>query len=400
MRAPPHKVAVLFRYGLREHLDFLPALPRILHELNDQEVEVHHFGFRGGGDLPEDLVPLVTVHGGLFHVRRESEWDKHFKAVLWLMGLPFLGLKLQRQGFLTVFVDETLPLSAFLLRLSYRGKLMFTVHDFFLEVYGEPLRVLRGLGRRVQALDLKEWRKLDRVFTRVEAAKKALVEKGLEPEKISVVPDAVDLTLFHPLKDPNQRKEFRETWGISTEDVVVVHHGIMHLNKGNRLLVEALARVRDRLPQVKLLFIGDGPEMKELRHAIEELDLKDRVILTGWLPGLRDISKALQASDIGVVMRKGLPGDHFHVTSTLVHNLACGLPVLSVRLDGICERIQDGKQGLFFDPECGEEFDQKLIQLVEHPEMRLKMGRLARRKAEESFDPKRIAGDYVKGLCG
>lgn len=393
------KVALLFRYGAGEHLDFLPALPGLIRRLHQQGIEVHHFGFRGGTSLPQELTSMVQVHEGPFRVRRKSELDKRVKALLWIFGLPLLGRKLQRQGFDRVFVDETLPLSAPLLRLGYRGTLMFTVHDFFMEIYCEPKWYLRGLGRWIQSMDLKAWRGLDRIFTRVEAAKRCLGAQGVDPSRISVVPDPVDLQLFQPLKNPERREIFRKHWGIQTEDLVMVHHGIMHPNKGNLRLVEALARVRDRLPVLKLLLIGDGPEMKELQRVIDERHLQERVILTRWLPGMKDISEALQASDIGLVMRRGLPGDHFHVTSTLAHNMACGLPVLAVGLQGISEVVEDGVQGYMFDPVCGEDFDLKLIKLAENQELRNKMGFSARQKAQECFDPERIAGEYAQRLC-
>lgn len=399
MKSPSGKVALLFRYGAGEHVDFLPALPEILRRLHEEGLEVHHFGFRGKESLPADLRRWVQVHEGPFRVNRGSQWDKHLKALLWLMGLPFLGWRLQRRGFDKVFVDETLPLSAMLLRMGYRGKLLFTVHDFFMEIYWEPRSLLRAPARWIQRLDARAWRRLDRIFTRTESAKEFLTGKGLCPDRISVLPDPVNLQLFHPEGDRDQREAFRAAWGVTPQDLLMVHHGIMHPNKGNLRLIQAVQRLRERLPHLKLMLIGDGPEMPELRQTVTALGLQDRVLLTGWLPGLADISRALKAGDIGLVMRKGLPGDHFHVTSTLVHNLACGLPVLSARLRGISEVVEEGREGFLFDPVCDEEFDRKLIQLAESPELRKEMGLAARQKAEESFDPGRIAEEYVKWLC-
>jgi glycosyltransferase involved in cell wall biosynthesis len=398
MKSSPRKIAFLFRYGCGEHVDFLPALPAIIDEFHAAKVELHHFGFRGQKAVPAELMDKMHVHEGRVRVRRSSEWDKRVKALLWLAYLPWLGRRLQREGFDRVFVDETLPLSAWLLRKSYKGHLSFTVHDFFIEMYWMKHGWLKGPIRWVQSLDLKAWRQLDLIFTRVESAKKFLILKGVDADRIRVLPDSVDLDQFRAEAESNRRAELREKWGVSAEEVLLVHHGIMHPNKGNGRLVEAMGRLKTSCPQVKLLLVGDGTEMKGLRRRQRELDLEQQVILCGWLPALSDIAEALQASDIGLVMRLGLEGDHFHVTSTLVHNLACGLPVLAVRLGGICEVVKEGETGYLFDPDCGAEFDEKLQQLIRNSARRQQMGERARALAETRFSPRVIARGYVEAL--
>lgn len=398
MKSSGPKIAILFRYGCGEHVDFLPALPYLVERLRNGGAEVHHFGFRGGRSMPGGLAEKVRIHESFVRVKRSSEWDKRVKAFLWLLTLPWLGRRLQREGFDRVFVDETLPLSAWLLRKTYKGHLSFTVHDFFIDIYWMQRPWLRGPGRWVQALDRSAWPKLDLIFTRVEAAKRYLISEGVEADRIRVLPDSVDVNTFSPETNPDRRRDLREKWGLSAEDVVLVHHGIMHPNKGNVRLVEAMARVKSISPQVKLLLIGDGPEMPTLRRRRRELGLEEQVILCGWLPGLSDIADALRAADIGVVMRRGLKGDHFHVTSTLVHNLAAGLPLLAVRLDGVCEVVVEGETGYLFDPECGHEFDGKLQRLIRDPEQRRRMGERARALAENRFSPERIAEGYAEVL--
>ncbi len=397
--ATTSKVAILFRYVAGEHVDFLPALPEIVRQLQARGVEVHHFGYKGGVALPENLQNSLRVHAGPFRVRRKSEWDKHVKALLWLASLPFLGRRLQREGFDRVFVDETLPLSAMFLQWGYRGKLAFTVHDFFMEIYGERNTFVQSIGHFLHPLDLKAWRKLDRIFTRVQAAKIHLQAEGMDGERIAVVPDPVDLRLFHPDVDEAARAHFRASWGVESTDLLMVHHGIMHPNKCNVRLVEALARLRDQVPELKLLLIGDGHEMKRVRQSVVAHGLADRVILTGWLPGMPEIADALRASDIGLVMRKGLQADHFHVTSTLVHNLACGLPVLAARLGGIAEVITEGREGYLFDLDDGASFDAALLKLARDAEGRKVMGQRARALELERFDPVKIAAHYVSWMC-
>jgi glycosyltransferase involved in cell wall biosynthesis len=387
-------LVILFRYGAGEHVNFLPALLHLCRELEAEGWQVEHLGFRSGLEPPAELSACCRVRSLPFRVNRASRPDKLWKAVLWLMLLPWIGWRLQARGVHTVFVDETLPLSAFALRLGYRGRLCFTVHDFFTDIYLTDRWWTRPIGQWLKRRDQRDWTKLDLLFTRVQAARDYLVDAGIPFGRIHVVPDSVDTGLFYP----GDSDGFRKEWGIGREEIVLIHHGVMHPNKGNVRFVRAIARLKSSLPPFRLVIVGDGSEMRYLLTCIEEEGLSSRVILTGWLPGLEDIAEALRAADLGLVMRLGLPGDDFHVTSTLVHNLAAGLPVLCARLRGLEESITDQQEGLFFDPACTEELRICLETLILDADLRKRMGTAARQLAEHRFSPQAVARRYAAVL--
>ncbi len=387
------RVAILFRYGAGEHLDFLPALPEVVRGL-EVHSEVHHFGFRSGEARSELRGLPLKVHRFPFRVRRGVESDKRAKMVLWLALLPWLGLYLRLRGFRAVFLDETLPLSVPLLRMGYGGAVALTVHDSFLEMYfGEAHRFRRPAGW-IHRLDKRSWRKVDRFFVRVEAARDHLVAAGIPEAKIVVAHDPGNLTLFAP----GNREAARAKWNMDEDAFLLVHHGVMHPNKGNMRIVEAVARLRERLPSIRLLLIGEGPEAERVQERIVELAAGDLVRCTGWLGSLREVAEALNAADAGLAIRVGLPGDHFHITSTLVHNLCCGLPVIAARLEGMMEIVEDGREGFLVDPACGEDFDRAVLRMAEDPEMRRRMSAAARQTAERCFDRKRIGREMAEGM--
>ena len=115
------------------------------------------------------------------------------------------------------------------------------------------------------------------------------------------------------------------------------------------------------------------------------------MVFTGWLPDHETLNLHLNASDIGLVMRAGHYTDHFHVTGALIHSMMAALPVLAVRLKGICEIVTDGREGFLFDPDSPSEFEQKLQQLVDQPSLRRSMGRQGRARALQEFDVQRVA---------
>ena len=109
-------------------------------------------------------------------------------------------------------------------------------------------------------------------------------------------------------------------------------------------------------------------------------------------------SLALNAGDIGLVMRVGAQSDDFHMTGALVHNMACGLPVLAARLGGVSEVIRENQNGLLFDPRDPAEFRAKLRTLIHHPDLRRQYGAAARRDAQIHFDMQSVTTRTVSPL--
>lgn len=386
-------VALWFRYGPGTHAQLFPALPHVLRMLSDH-AEVHYFGMRGG-PADRDVVPdAVRVHWLPWSVKRQSGGDKWIKTLLWLAALPLMGHRCQRLGIRLIFMDETLPLSTLLARVFYRGMVVTTVADFFATIYGERRFGFHLLARAVNAMDLWSWRRLPLVFTKTRAARDYLLDHGLDAERVTVTYNPCDLKLFRP----GDRLEARREFSLGPDDYVAVHHGVMHPNKGNEFLIRALSPVMKGDVRVKLLLIGDGPEMPRLRRLVDSLGLARQVLMTGWLSTPEHVSRGLTAADVGLAMRIGQFSDHFHVTDTLVHELACGLPVLAARLGGMAEILEGSGAGDLFDPADENDFRAKFTRLMNDPGLRSGMSAAARRCAESKFDPASIARQTVESL--
>jgi glycosyltransferase involved in cell wall biosynthesis len=194
-----------------------------------------------------------------------------------------------------------------------------------------------------------------------------LAERGVPLEVMHLYRNPVDHTKFHPV-DAATRTATRTAFGFTDSDIVLTHHGILHPNKGNDWILRQLAETQ--VSSFKFLLIGNGPEMDNLKNLANELGIADRVVFTGWLPTEEDLNNALASTDIGLVMRIGQETDHFHMTDTLAHEMACGKPILAVNLHGIAEVIHDGQNGFLFSPDRPDEFMDKLHSLASDPVMR------------------------------
>lgn len=387
------RIALWFRYGPAEHAELFHAMPEIVRRLAEH-AEVHYFGFRSAKPVPDLIARHAIIHSLPFRVNRASSRDKVLKTALWLMALPFIALRCRWMGVQAVYLDETVPLSAMFGRVFYGPRLAFSVADFFMRIYAVKYRVFRRLGVLIEAMDMAAWRTLPLIFTRARATKRYLVGRGFVPERIVPVYDPCDFSLYHPI----DRQTARAKYGYPDDAVVLVSHGIMHPNKGNDRIIQWVCDLRAECSSLRLLLIGDGPDMSRLKQMARDLQAEDIVGFTGWMKTPAQVNEALNAGDIGLVMRAGQESDSFHTTGALVHSMACGLPVLAARLDGIAEIVRENETGLLFDPNSKEEFQVKLMRLVESRDLRIRFGTAGHTLAKDLFDIQRVADATVRPL--
>lgn len=388
------KIGLWFRYGPADHSELFHAMPPIVAALA-QHAEVHYYGMRTSTPVPDAIRDHAALHALPFRVDRTRTRDKLLKTALWMLCLPIIALDCRRRGIRAVYIDETIPLSALLARVFFGRRIAITVADFFTDIYFKG--PIHRLGRLLRSLDLWSWKHLPLIFTRAGATRAFLARHGLDPARIHPVYDPCDFSLYHPFS-PEQREAARRRFNYGPEDMVLVHHGILHPNKGNDLIIRALADLRADFPRLRYLLVGDGPEMTALCRLVRTLHMEDVCTLTGWLPTPHDVCQALNAGDIGLVMRTGAESDDFHMTGALVHAMACGLPILAARLGGVSEVVVENRNGLLFNPTDMGEFQLQLGRLIRDPALRARCGRTAAEDARFYFDVQRITNSTVQPL--
>lgn len=384
MKAERPSIALWFRYGPGDHSELFHAIPHIVERLS-RDVDVHYFGMRSNTPVPESIRKKAILHWLPWHVDRTNQRDKWIKTALWIASIPWMALRCRALGCVAVYMDETVPLTLPLARRFFGPRVAVTVADFFVEIYMNGR--WRGLGQWIHRRDLAAWQKAPLIFTRARFTKTYLTKQGVPADHIHPVYDPCDLQLYRPL--PN-RDDLRRKWKFRPEDIVLVHHGILHPNKGNDRIIRALADICRTRNDIKYLLVGDGPEKAMLERLVENLTLQDHCILTGWLPTLQDVNEALNVGDIGLVMRIGNPSDDFHMTGALVHNMAVGLPILAAKLGGVSEVVRENENGLFFPPDDMEIFKRQLLKLADDSDFRERAGHQARKDAESLFDIDRV----------
>jgi len=190
--------------------------------------------------------------------------------------------------------------------------------------------------------------------------KKKIESFGFNVKNIFVVPNGIELEKFKVLSKINIRKELE----ISEDKKVVLFVGTLTPRKGIKYLIEALNIVKQKNPNIKLLLIGDGDQKQGLEKLAETLDLKKNISFVGKVEN-KEIPKYMTASDIFVLPSLS---EAFGVVN--LEAMACGLPIIATRVDGIPDVVKDRENGFLVEPESPNQIAEKILYLLSNDNVR------------------------------
>jgi glycosyltransferase involved in cell wall biosynthesis len=159
----------------------------------------------------------------------------------------------------------------------------------------------------------------------------------------------------------------------------LVHH------KGHAILLEAIAELARKGVPVRAVIVGDGPKRASLERLTKRLAIADRVVFTGGV-GQDRIRDLYAEADICC-----LPSFAEGIPVVLMEAMAIGLPVVTTRIMGIPELVEDGVSGLLVPPGRPTELAHAIERLIDDPAARRRMGSAGRERVVADFDVNRSA---------
>lgn len=168
--------------------------------------------------------------------------------------------------------------------------------------------------------------------------------------------------------------------------------------KGYGTLLEVLDLLHRDGVDFRFVAVGGGPLFDVMQARVREFGLSECVSLLGPQP-FSEVQKWLERADIFVFPAEiGLNGQRDGMPTAITEALAYGLPVVATHITGIPQQVKDGVNGFLVEERDPEAFAARLRQLLDSPEMRLRMGREGRRLAEDRFDLRRTLGNVEAAL--
>jgi len=261
--------------------------------------------------------------------------------------------------------------------LCHRPPVLFTEHGRHYPDYPRRKRILANrllLGRR------------DRVVGVGGAVRQALIlNEGIPPERVGVIYNGINLAPFsHGRPD---RAAVRHDMGVEPEDLVILQVARLDYLKDHTTALRTVERLAGRCP-VRLVLVGEGPELPAIREYIRQHRLEKAVILLGLR---RDVARLLQAADLFLLtsISEGIP-------LTVIEAMAAGLPAVATAVGGVPEVIEDGRTGLLADAGDDAHLAELVLRLADDPGLRSQMGEAGRARTSELFSETKMHGQYLR----
>jgi len=197
---------------------------------------------------------------------------------------------------------------------------------------------------------------------------------GVPIHRIEHLPNGIDLGPFDI--DASAKRIFlRDAFGYSSHDRVVGIVGSLTPVKGHDVLLSAIAKAAQSIPNIRLLIVGGGPLRKALEEKSKELGVHNRVQFTGWWD---DVPALLSALDAYVCASRSEG-----MSNALMEAMAAGLPIVSTSVGDHPVILRHGVDGLVVPPDDTAALTESLQVLLGSPECAIGMGRSARSRIEE-----------------
>lgn len=186
-------------------------------------------------------------------------------------------------------------------------------------------------------------------------------------ERIHVIPNGVDPDRF-PGAIASATPSLPRPFTVGFVGTLKSWHGL-------DVLADAFGLVHARVPEARLIIVGDGPERSSLEQRLARLQVAHATTFTGAVAP-DSIPSQLASMDVAVAPYPAL-ADFYFSPLKVYEYMAAHLPVVASRIGQLRSLIQDGQNGLFCQPGHAGSLAQQILRLHDEPALRLKLGAAA-----------------------
>jgi len=196
-------------------------------------------------------------------------------------------------------------------------------------------------------------------------------------DKIEVISAGVDVDKFRPIEGPLEKELHSPTlFFLSVLDRY-------HKYKGLDDLLRALAIVKAKINDVKLVVGGDGALLNHYRNASNALGLEQNVDFVGFIP---DDAIVRRYNECDMFVLPSLSPEQEGFGMVLLEAMACGKPVVSTEIVGVAEDIKRTGAGIIVERGNVESLAQAILDLLQNRDLAVKMGAVGRKLVEENYN--------------
>lgn len=198
-----------------------------------------------------------------------------------------------------------------------------------------------GLTRRLETHALRQ---AAHVFTICEGLRADIVARGIAADKVTVIPNAVDIEAFDAGGVADER--LRAVHGLQGA-AVVGFIGSFYAYEGLDLLLAALPALLQRRPEVRVLLVGGGPQEAALKAQAAALSVADKVVFAGRVPHA-EVRRYYDLVDVLAYPRHSMRLTELVTPLKPLEAMAQGRLLVASDVGGHKELIRDGETGMLF----------------------------------------------------
>lgn len=224
----------------------------------------------------------------------------------------------------------------------------------------------------------------DRVVAVSECVKSDILRYDRIPaEKVRVISNGIDPAEF---RGEIRGEQVRAALRLPPHSRILGTIGRMKIQKGHAFLIEAFAGLKQRMDDLQLLIVGDGPLRCDLQRKAEDLRIDKEVCFAG---SRRNIYPLLSIMDLFVFpsLWEGMP-------TTIVEAMAAERPVVASDIPPLREIIPSPDLGVLVPPGDAKSLEHALEQILKDEARSEKLGRLAREYVTSTFGIQRVVSQY------
>lgn len=229
------------------------------------------------------------------------------------------------------------------------------------------------------------------------------VAVGLPLENLTLIPNGVDLSTYHPRAcDPSV---FRNAIGVGANDFLIGFVGRLAWEKGPDKFVRAAQCILSEHPSAHFAIVGAGPMTADLEHTIEHAGIKGQVHLAGAWAAPQQVYSALDLL-LHTSRSDAMP-------LVILEAMACGVPTVAIGVGGIPELMETGETGYVIGtyewpgivnefPADWEGVAKAAAHLIEHPHLLKRMAQMTAERAAACFDIRhsaKLTADVFRSLA-
>lgn len=209
---------------------------------------------------------------------------------------------------------------------------------------------------------------IDQIISMSDFSTSVYVKGGVSESKCKTIYDGIDLEKFNPLsKDNNQ--------------ITIGCFGRLETWKGQQVLIEAASAVIQKIPELRFLIVGDGPNENELKTQVKNKGLEKYFEFTGSVTNVKDYM-----DKCAIIVHTSIEPEPFGMV--IIEAMALEKPVIATNFGGPLEIIEHEVDGFLIPAQNPKILAEYIIKLAENLDLRGQIGKKAREKVIAEFEVK------------